>query len=271
MMVVWNERQRVRLPVTRSRDARGRSIASAAVWCILVFLATGLVPSVTGGRSFVLYVLVGTALGTPVILLILTLFGEAIVGADGVHHDLAFGRRFIPWTRIRAAKQLESFAGYPGPIELELADNTTFVIFPRYGSTDDSGAFLGRLRDGLDEFVRAPRSNLVDPAVERAAARGKLTELGADGAACYRERPISNEDLLLTVRDPHAPPAARVFALAAVAGQLGDEERSELEVIAQATAHPQVRGMLMAVHGKESGQVIEGLVAEAKRKPVRMG
>jgi hypothetical protein len=148
-------------------------------------------------------------------------------------------------------------AGDVGAIELSLLDGSTVRILPRIEVSDETGPLLGRLQESVEDPLRVPRSDLVDPLTGRSGTP-------------YRTRPTSHADLWALVRDPNAMPDALAAALAGIGAEVSQEERDDLAAMSEATAHPQVRAIMRAVSAGESVAAIERLAREARRKPVRM-
>lgn len=255
------------LPSSRARSvAFGLAPAVGIIGGICV-AAFNIVPS--AALLSVFFVVEGLLL----IPLFLMLFdkGYAAAGVDGLYHRALWSRWFLPWTKIGHAWKYSNRplrGREPVWIEVALVDGGTVVIVPRDAASDTINAFFERLCSGIEQRTVVLPPPLLDPViedVEPAALRG-LVEHGRT----YRQRPVSHADLWKVVREPNGSPAVRAVALAALGAAPTLEERAELAAMADATAHPHLRSIMLASSSGKPVASLDRLALLAVRNPIAM-
>ncbi|MEP7126338.1 MAG: hypothetical protein ABJE95_35730 [Byssovorax sp.] len=196
-----------------------------------------------------------------------------VVGADGIQVRWLWTRRFLGYAEIRGV-------GFDGLklaktgviVELARGPALRFPVRAVLGAgyaEDEASSVVARVRDALTLFrgqARADEVRLPDRG-ERPIAEWlqALRSAGNEGAVDHRTAPIATESLWHLAEDPGAEKTARAAAAVALGARLDAAGKTRLRFAAEATAAPDLRGVLEASAEEADDEHLCRALARLKR------
>jgi hypothetical protein len=207
-------------------------------------------------------------LGTLGWVVALTTPTRVLVGADGILVSWLGRRQFLRYEDVDGVRTYAFGSTYG--VALQLAAGGLFELPIQLGfteaQTEERVALVARRIQQALEDHRAARGARMPSLPERGERDAgawvrALRAVGSGANADHRTAPVARERLWRIVETPGADPIARVRAAVALGGGLEGEERARLRVAAEATAAPEVRGLLLmaAEEGTEDEVIGEAL------------
>jgi hypothetical protein len=170
---------------------------------------------------------------------------KAIVGSDGILHQMRFDSRFFAWSDVESITPMER------GIALLLRNGSRYEIATSSrGKANNEYARAGRaaLLSRACDAWQAFHTGAVPDVSTRVARLGRSKEEWIaslkDREGSFRDAPIRSEDLWKLVESPAAEVTARAGAAAVLANEASEEDRVRLRVAADTCAEPRLRVVL---------------------------
>jgi hypothetical protein len=183
---------------------------------------------------------------------------EVTIGSDGIVVRQRFGKRFIPYARLK------DIAEHGSDIELRYRDGASEKIPGDIDEPARRTALVQRMRDAMEAgaSTHARIEALARNGRPIAAWRDAVSRL-LDGDAGYRSAGLTRDDAFAIVRDAGARTEHRVAAALALSTSGDPALKERIRVAAQACAREPVR---IAIEEAASGEIDEEALEQALRE-----
>jgi hypothetical protein len=256
---------------TLASRARAEPVVAAAGWALLLLLMFGL-PMGVAAFAPDPGMWIASIGGLGVLLLIawvvvLQLPTRVVVGADGILVSWLWRKRFLAHGDVRAVRPFGSgnaqgvalWSATGAPIKLPVKAQFTHAL-----TDQQTDLVTQRIQQAISAYHGSRRERDV-----RLPERGgrplrewikTLRAAGSGASADHRTAPLASDELWRIVEDPSADRAARAGAAIAVGGGLDERGRARMRIAAEATAAPDVRGLLtLAAEGADEERLERAL------------
>ncbi|NUO53449.1 MAG: hypothetical protein HOV80_31755 [Polyangiaceae bacterium] len=233
--------------------------SAAARWSLLAMVLGAVEFTFGCGMASPLLATAGgiLALATPLVLA----QAKIRVGADGLMVKTPGGRRFLAWNEVR-----EIGPSHNGVILDTTSGQVRVALYPTFSLSsaqkETQAALIEKARQALRDF----RARGTTSIAERLARRGRPLEEWLRGLknfeGDFRNEPVSADELLQVVEDPHQDTTARAAAAAALGSRGSSGDRERIRIAADACAGERLRvALTRAADGSDEEAVNEALSA----------